>query len=146
MPPTVTPGPPHHPTAPPQFATDPRPQRHHARPQGRQPQPPAGPAEGKHQPHAADAQPPTGSAGGRPRGPFFSTRHQPQPAQADAASRRKTPVLARPAPRDKSQAPILRPSQALFCAFCVVIYKARLNRFTVLQIPLCYILRTNILL
>ena len=52
--------------------------------------------------------------------PFFCTHHQPQPAQADAASRRKSPVLAHPAPRDKSQAPIQRPSQPRFCPFCVI--------------------------
>ena len=38
----------------------------------------------------------------------------------DAASRTKKPVLAPPKPRNKSQAPIPRPSQRHFCVFCVI--------------------------
>ena len=52
--------------------------------------------------------------------PIFCTNHQPQPAQADATSRRKTPALRLLRSRDKSTAPFLRPSQPHLCALCVI--------------------------
>lgn len=75
-----------------------------------------GPNAGSHSRRRSHAKGPGAHA---PR-PFFCTHYQPQPAQAHAPSRRKKPVLAHPATRDKSQAPILRPSQRRFCAFCVI--------------------------
>ena len=49
----------------------------------------------------------------------FRTHHQPDMALPDVTSRRKTPVLRLLRSRDKSQAPILRPSNPCFCPFCV---------------------------
>ena len=120
----------------------PRPQVHRPRPQGRQDTAPAptprsrppataGPPAKGTTPRIPQSPPPTiptpKAPEHTPRGPFsapiprhFCTRHQPQPAQADAASRTKKPVLPVLQSRDKSQAPILRPSQRRFCAFCVI--------------------------
>lgn len=59
----------------------------------------------------------------------FCTHHQPPQAQADVTSRLKKPVLHVLQSRDKSQAPILRPSQRRFCASCVIPRRRQQSQF-----------------